>query len=194
MIDYEMIVSAVREKHQGQSFGGYDHIERVHDLSMALARGLSVDVDALRVAAYVHDLAVPVYGPEKHNERAEEVAKDLLDKAGVPPEKQKKAFAIIRAHTRFAKTEALTLEAEILRDADGIDYLGAVGIMRGVLRGLRHKSYSGDINSQGKKLLENLIQNIEETFATEKGKMLAKERIEFMRLFMEHLDEELSIR
>ncbi len=193
MIDYEKLIAFVKEKHAVHPFAGIDHIERVHDISLALAKGTAADVDVLRVGAYLHDIAVPVFGPDKHNERAAEVVGDLLDKVGVPGEKQKQVFDIIRTHTRYLKTEPSTLEAKILKDADGVDYLGAVGIMRGVMRSFRNKSYAGNVSSQGKQILGNLLNNIEETFATEKGKQMAKDRIDFIKMFIERLDKEIRI-
>jgi len=193
MIDYEKLISFVKEKHASHPFAGFDHIERVHNICMQMAKGSDADVDVLRVAAYVHDIAVPVFGPEKHYERAAEVLGDLLDKVGVSPEKQKQVFDIIRTHTRYTKTEPLTLEAKILKDADSIDYLGAIGIMRAVMRSFRNKSYAGNVSIQGKQILGDLIDTVDDAFATEKGKQIGKERIDFINMFIKRLDKEISI-
>ena len=42
-------------------------------------------------------------------------------------------------------------------------------------------------------MLGNLIDNIEETFATEKGKLMAKDRVEFIKMFLKPLDEEINV-
>ena len=107
--------------------------------------------------------------------------------------KQKQVFDIIRTHTRYTKTEPLTLEAKILKDADSIDYLGAIGIMRAVMRSFRNKSYAGNVSTQGKQILGDLIDTVDDAFATEKGKQIGKERIDFINMFMKRLDKELSV-
>ena len=38
---------------------------------MELAKGLDVDMDVLRVAAYLHDIAVPVLGADKREQSGE---------------------------------------------------------------------------------------------------------------------------
>lgn len=193
MVDYDKVITFVKAKQSNHPFAGFDHIERVHNICMELAKGVDVDIDVLRVAAYLHDIAVPVLGPAKHHERAAEVVGDLLDKVGLAPEKQKLVFDIIRTHTRYSKTDPITLEAKILKDADGIDYLGAVGIMRGVLRSFQNKIYAGNVSSQGKQILDDLLNNVEGTFATEKGRQMANERIEFIKIFKKRLAEEIAV-
>ncbi len=78
MIDYEKLKNFVKEKHLNHPIAGFDHIERVHDLCLHLSEGLNIDKEHLRVAAYLHDIAVPPYGPLKHNEKAPEVIGTLL--------------------------------------------------------------------------------------------------------------------
>jgi uncharacterized protein len=191
MVNYEKLINYVNTKQAGHPFAGTDHVERVHNLCLVLAEGLKVDMEVLRVAAYLHDIAVPVFGPTKHNEQAEEVVGNLLSEIGLASEKQKVVFEAIRTHTRYYNLKPTSIEAEILKDADGIDYLGAVGIARGVLRSFKNGKYSGNVSLEGKGILLNLLDGIESTFATKKGKKMANDRIAFIKLYIKELEEEL---
>lgn len=192
MVNYEILRRFVQEKHSGHPFAGWDHILRVHDLCLKLAEGLKVDQDVLRVAAYLHDIAVPVFGPEKHNIRAAEVVGRLLWEIGVPEEKHAAIFDAVKTHTRYASLVAESLEAKILRDADGLDYLGAIGILRNVLRSFKRGSYDGDVSVGGRQLVAELYERVEGTFETGKAKKIAEERIEFIKKFIKRLDEEFA--
>ncbi|MFA5527848.1 MAG: HD domain-containing protein [Peptostreptococcales bacterium] len=193
MVDYKSIKEYVMKIHSNHPFAGYDHVERVHGICMELSQGLDVDEDVLRVAAYLHDIAVPIYGAEKHYEKALDVVEGLLRDWGLPEEKYDAVFEAIRTHTRYSNSEPKSLEAKILKDADGIDYLGAVGILRGVLRGYTSGKYKGNVSTNGKILLNNLIDTARGTFSTEKGKKIAEERMDFIKNFIERLDGEINI-
>ena len=193
MVDYEVLQAFVKEKHATHPFVGFDHVERVHNLCMRLAKDQAVDLEVLKVAAYLHDIAVPVLGPANHEEKAAEVAGDLVDNIGVPPEKQPLIFEVIRMHTRHSKPEPQMLEARILKDADGLDYIGAVGIMRGVMRSQQRKLYCGNVSAQGKAALDDLTDTVRGTFVTPAGQHLAAERIEFVKMFAKQLAAEISV-
>ncbi len=191
MTNYDRLIEFVREKQTGHPFAGFDHVERVHQISLELAKGLEVDEELLRTAAYLHDIAVPVFGAERHHERAAEVADALLDEIGFPREKKAALYEVINTHTRYYATEPKSLEAKILKDADGIDYIGAVGVLRGVIRGFRSKKYDGNVSGHGVQLLESLIQNAIGTFTTEKGQKMAEVRIELIRQYIHELQYEM---
>lgn len=192
MIDYEQLVAFVKEKQTNHPFASYDHVERVHNLCLVLAKGQDIDMDILRVAAYVHDIAVPVLGPAGHHDRAAEVAGDLLDRIGLPKEKHPLVYDVIRMHTRYSKTEPKALEAIILKDADGLDYIGAVGIMRSVLRCQQRKLYDGNVSRQGNVVLDDLIKTVTGTFVTPLARQMAEERMEVVRQFKRQLEKEIS--
>lgn len=192
MIDYAKLRAFVEEKQTGHPFAGFDHVQRVHDICLKLADGLEIDRNVLECAAYLHDIAVPVFGPEQHYERAQEAAGDILAQVGLPKEKHKLVFDAIKTHTRYIDVTPETIEGKVLKDADGIDYLGAIGIMRGVLRSYRNKSYSGNVSTEGKQTLTKLVDKVDKTFSTEKGKAMAKERIDFISGFLRRLDEEIA--
>ena len=196
MVDYAKLKEFIR-KTQVHPVAGIDHIKRVHDICMKLAeKKEGVDYDVLRVAAYLHDSAVPFTGSKDHHEKAVQAIGSLLTEIGLPAEKHGRVFEAIRTHSRQHRGHVpATLEARILKDADGIDGIGAVGILRAVLRSYKGGTYDGNVTENGMKLVNSRMLNIEgvdNTFFTEEGRQMAEEKIQFHRLFMSRLQEELS--
>jgi len=63
--------------------------------------------------------------------------------------------------------------------------------MRGVIREYRSGKYKGNVTEHGQALLNNLIDTTNGTFSTDKGKKMAQERIEFIKVFVEQLGGEI---
>lgn len=194
MTDFNRLIDYAKEKHTGHPFAAFDHVERVHQICMELAKGLEVDEELLRTAAYLHDIAVPVLGAEKHNEKALEVAGDFLKEVGFPESKVDALYEAINTHTRYYNTVPKSIEAQILKDADGIDYIGVVGILRSVMRSSRSKKYDGNVSEHGVALLQSLIDSSKGTFSTEKGKMMAEERMNMVQKYIDRLQDEIQLK
>jgi uncharacterized protein len=195
VVDYEKLQAFV-DKTQPHPVAGFDHIKRVHDICMKIAKEkTNVDYDVLKVAAYLHDAAVPILGNKDHHENAARVIGNLLHDIGLPVEKHSKVFAAIRTHSRQERgLVPASIEAQILKDADGIDGIGAVGILRAVLRSFKGGTYDGNVNENGLKLVKSRILNIQgsgSTFFTEEGQKMAEDKIKFLHLFMSQLQDEL---
>jgi uncharacterized protein len=62
-------------------------------------------------------------------ECAAQAAEQLLPTTGFPAEKIERVSAIVREHS-FAGESRPTPEARVLRDADMLEFLGSVGLMR----------------------------------------------------------------
>jgi uncharacterized protein len=196
VVDYKKLQAFVDQK-LVHPVAGIDHIKRVHDICMKIAsQRKDVDVDVLRVAAYLHDAAIPSLGNKNHHENAPQVIGNLLNEIGLPAGKHGKVIEAIRTHSRQAGSiMPESIEAQILKDADGIDGIGAVGILRAVLRSFKGGTYDGNVNENGLKLMNSRMINIQgdaKAFFTEEGKRMAEEKIKFHQLFMRQLEDELS--
>ncbi len=112
---------------------GFSHCQRDYDLARQLARedNVVLDDDILFAAAFLHDIAAfPKWSTPKvdHSDRGAEVAVSLLEDMGFPKEKLPAVRAAIETHMYYRKPAAP--EALYLHDADAIDWLGAIGIVR----------------------------------------------------------------
>lgn len=122
---------------------GTAHARRNYDLALALARAddVRLDDDALFAAAYLHDMgALDAYRREglDHQARGAEAAVEVLRGAGFPMEKAPLVQAIIGAHMYYADPGG-TPEVVYFRDADTLDFLGAIGAARILSLTTRHR-------------------------------------------------------
>jgi uncharacterized protein len=117
----------------------FSHQPRLYRLAVRLAEGQSFDDDVLYAAAWMHDLGV-FYG-HRPEDRAALAAWDhvayvireapaRLREFGFPEEKIPAALEAIRTH--LPSGEPTTFEGTLLRDADLLEQLGAIGILRTV--------------------------------------------------------------
>lgn len=189
--------------------GAHDlgHLDRVWANAQEIASELGGgDLEILLPAAYFHDA---VNLPKNHPDRARasqasaDWASAYLDQTDFQPAKIAAVAHAIAAHSFSAGIEPLTLEAEILQDADRLEALGAIGLARmfhvggamgGMLfdaddpmalaRPLDDKRFSLDH-------LEVKLFPIAETMRTGPGREMALSRVEWMRSFRSRLLREL---
>jgi uncharacterized protein len=136
MPDFRSAIEAyvAKEARPVEKFG---HQPRLYALAVEVGRGLVFDDDVLFAAAWLHDLGV-FYGhrpedPEElarwdNVEYAAQRAPEVLAEAGFPPSKVRAVIRAIRTHQPSADPD--TIEGTILRDADILEQLGAVAVLR----------------------------------------------------------------
>lgn len=111
---------------------GWRHSERDYLLGTEVARaeGMTVDADVMFAAAFLHDWgAIPALTPGvDHAVRSAELAEPFLREAGFPMEKFPAVRAAILGH--MYDKEPQGPEAVALHDADGLDFLGVIGVAR----------------------------------------------------------------
>jgi hypothetical protein len=74
--------------------------------------------------------------------------------------------------------------------ADALEYIGAIGVLRAVVRGLTDGSFSGRI-SEFPEYLRNLLTKVEGTFHTDMARRIGTERIAYMHTFLGYIEKEL---
>lgn len=113
---------------------GPAHSRRVYSLAHQIAReeGLDADDDVLFACAWLHDVGTFgafACGDEDPPECAARAAERILAEAGLPKEKIDLTAHIIRQHS-FEGEDRDSVEGRVMRDADMLEFLGAVGLMR----------------------------------------------------------------
>jgi uncharacterized protein len=112
-----------------------EHVMRVYNLCLHLAKHeLNVDLDVLKTAALLHDIArVKEFndktGSIDHSALGAEMDEKILRILGYS-EKIAHVKHCIAAHRFRDKVKPQTKEAKILFDADKLDVLGAIGVAR----------------------------------------------------------------
>lgn len=112
----------------------FSHIQRVYNMAERLARIEGGDLEIVHAAALLHDSRGTMPGS---NERAEHhlasavFAAEVLAEEGWPQDRIEAVQHCIRAHRfRDKRERPETIEAKVVFDADKLDDLGAVGVMR----------------------------------------------------------------
>jgi uncharacterized protein len=113
---------------------GFDHIERVYAMCDQIGRAESADMRILLAAALLHDSqgSHPQEGQRNdHHLRSADFAQEVLKAEGWASADIAAVQHCIRAHRYRDHEEApATLEARILFDADKLDVIGAIGVVR----------------------------------------------------------------
>ena len=164
----------------------YSHQPRLYLLCRQVAGSETYDDDVLHAAAWLHDLGVFIgHRPENpqalatwnHLAYATRVVPRLLHEFGFPADKVGAVLAAIADH--LPAGQPTTFEGIILRDADLLEQLGAVGILRNVCkigRDTRYRTFS-DVLA----LLQRNLAVLPGLLRLPSAKALAKDRAELLR-------------
>jgi len=171
------------------------HQPRLYALTQQVGRGMSYDDDVVYAAAWLHDLGVFIgHRPEDPEllswwdnvSYAMKQAPAVLLRSGFPTTKVAQVVEVIRTHQPHLSPTSL--EGTILRDADILEQLGAIGIMRVVAkigRDTRYPTFT-DAAATLRKSLADLPSKIQ----LDTAKTLAQSRISLLQAFLNELNEE----
>lgn len=186
-----------------------DHFRRVAHTAQRIAALEQEEADplVLLAAAYFHDIvSLPKNHPDnsKSSFLAALKAKDILREMGFPEEKLNSVAHAIETHSFSANKKPQTIEAKIIQDADRMEALGALGVMRTfyVSGRLNRDPYdSEDPFAQNRPLddkqfgLDHFyckLFKLPELLQTEGGRMLAMKRTDTLHIFINELGKNLE--
>jgi uncharacterized protein len=175
------------------------HQPRLYALahSLGTAGGAPFDDDVLHAAAWLHDLGVFTgHRPEDvdalarwdHVAYAAREIPGILAARGFPAEKTPAVLAAVRAHMP-ASTPG-TAEGVLLRDADILEQLGAVTVLRTVSkvgRDTRFRTHADAVAA-----LRRQLATLPAQIRTDAARALAKPRIAALQSFLGAVDSETS--
>jgi uncharacterized protein len=102
-------------------------------LAVRIAKAENADLEVVKAAALLHDIARAMEDEGKIDDHATEGAKmaeRILEEVNFPEDRIDNVIYCIETH-RFKKSIVPeSLEAKILQDADRLDMIGAIGIAR----------------------------------------------------------------
>jgi uncharacterized protein len=190
----------VREKLEvGNSVAhGWLHTDRVRHHIRTLAPAEGVDLLLAELAALLHDVGRTQPGPEdEHGARSAALAEPLL--AGLPLSEGDRE-AVLHAVRWHNSQRADTALLRVLRDADMLDGLGAVGIMRAFMSKSHLAPYDPaapfEVDGDPWSLATCSDQiHAQRTwlnrFNTEAARQMAQDRAAFMDAFLDQVRGEL---
>ncbi len=185
----------------------FQHIQRVRTNAHLISKGEgAVRTDLIELAVLLHDVSDVKYSGNEG--KAKETA--ILDQLNLSPIDRQWIVDIIESVSFSGghEKEARTIEAKIVRDADRLDAIGAVGIARTFAYGgangrklydwsetarvkMSEMEYRSKETSSVTHFYEKLLL-LKDLMMTETGKKLALERHEFMLAFIDQLKIETS--
>jgi uncharacterized protein len=173
----------------------FSHQPRLYALAHGLGEGMSFDDDVLYAAAWLHDLGVFVgHRPEDpvalaawdHLVYTMRRTPELLRQFGFPEAKIDAVVEAIRTHQPSASP--VSVEGTLLRDADILEQLGAVGILRSVCKIGRDTRYAtfADVIA----LLRRSFRELPGQIRLPKARQQAEARLRVMEAFLDGAEAE----
>jgi uncharacterized protein len=189
----ELVVAYIRvEALPEDKFG---HQPRLYALARQVGQGMEYDDDILFAAAWMHDLGVFLGHRPKdpaqlsrwdHVPYTIRRSSELLTEWGFPAEKLDGVAAAIRYHQ--AKDEPTTVEGMLIRDADILEQLGAIGILRAAVKVGRDSRYTNF--SSIVPVLRDAVNHLANQTRLTGAKAMAESRAEMLRSFLVAMHDE----
>jgi uncharacterized protein len=160
----------------------FGHQPRLYALGSRIGKGLEFDDDVLFAAAWMHDLGVFLgHRPSDPAELARwdhvpytiARTRELLLAWGFPPSKIDAVASAIANHQ--PQNDPLETEAILLRDADILEQLGAIGALRAIAkvgRDTRYPTFSTVVP-----VLQKAVDDLPAKLRLRSARLLAAERV-----------------
>lgn len=200
------LMDRVREVYaQFDASHDFQHIERVYQNALAILQTEpTADAEVVKIAVLLHDVSDKKYTDSKEQE-------DKLIAELALSEEKKQHIRDCIAQVSFNggnELAATSLEAKIVRDADRLDAIGAIGIARTFAYGgakgrklydkdeevrmnMTEQEYRQKNTASVTHFYEKLLL-LKDLMVTEKGKQMALERHQFMESFLQQLQHEIG--
>ena len=213
-------IRQITEKELACSAHDMEHVMRVYNMAIKIAKTeKNVDHDILKAAVLLHDIARSKEDDDKtgkicHARESAKMSRPILRKLGFSEEQIKKIQHCILAHRYKNNTKPQSIEAKIIFDADKLDSLGAMVIIRAGMWMGRHncnpfpkmslKKYA-KMNLVGGRLtgrikdpsLHNIFyeheikdKKLPALMHTRSAKKIARERLNYSSMFLKRLKQE----
>jgi uncharacterized protein len=171
------------------------HQPRLYALTQLVGQGMSYDDDVVYAAAWVHDLGVFIgHRPDDPEalsrwdnvSYAMNQAPAALARCGFPATKVAQVVEAIRTHQPHLTPTSV--EGTILRDADILEQLGAIGILRVVAKTGRDTRYPTFTDAAG--TLRKALADLPGKLHLDNAKALAQPKIDLLESFLRAMDNE----
>lgn len=163
------------------------HVQRLLKLCEQIGADLEYDRQALEWAVYLHDWGAFAKFYQKDGDHAlisrEVVEKEIFPQVDLPYDVKAKILEAIELHDLRDPRPVKSTEAVMLREADFLDFLGAIGVAREFARGPKDLQKTTQLILKRKDLLKG-------RFTIPKAQKIAAERMARMDAFLEALREE----
>jgi uncharacterized protein len=187
--DWRANIRAFAEAHLQHTAWGPAHGRRDYETTLQLARaeGIAVDTEALYAAAYLHDMGgIPPYAIKgvDHGDRSIQLVDSVLRDAGFPMDKAPLVKEIIDHHQYYRPPDTLAV-AILFRDADILDFLGAIDVAR-ILSLTTREGFAPDLPHAVAAVKQNMLE-MPGLLQTAAAKREGQRRVLEMQRFLDEL-------
>jgi uncharacterized protein len=167
----------------------FSHQPRLYRLAKRLAEGQPCDDDVLYAAAWLHDLGVFIgHRPEEPTTLAAwdnvayvcRQAPQVLRQLGFPEGKIPAVVEAMRTH--LPSSTPTSFEATVLRDADLLEQLGAIAILRTVSKVGRDTRFVR--HGDAVRVLRQNVEQLPPQLRLASARRLAEPRVEILKAFL----------
>lgn len=204
----QKLTEIIKDKYNNGDPGhDFAHIMRVVELCKRIGNKVEANLEVLIPAAMLHDVVnLPKDHPERKqaSQKAAEEAKSILRELEYSNEEIGLIETVIIEHSYSLGKKPSCIESAVLQDADRLDALGAIGIMRTVTCGCRLGANYYDVEdpfAKDRELNDKQFTidhffvklfKLADTFNTQEAKDEAQRRIQFMNGFLDQLGNEIK--
>ena len=196
---YEQLIKKIQPYFEDGDGHGFDHTTRVYKNAIVISQNENINLDIVKAATLLHDIARSREENEDicHAEEGAKMAEKILEQINFPPNKIQTITDAIATHRVSKHLKAKTREAEILQDADRLDALGAIIIVRMLEAAIKwnvpiydpsipiKEKYDGSKSTVINHIYEKILKITPESFKTPKAQEIAKERYNTVKDFAE---------
>jgi uncharacterized protein len=204
--DVDSLFQAIAEEMAmwvGDDSTGHDvaHGWRVFHTAMTLADDYPhADREVLGAAALTHDIHRAMgaeAGEFVHPEESLDEVETVLATVDFPPEKRDAVLHCVALHEEYEfrddKRDGNRIEVDLLRDADNLDAMGAVGVARCFAYTGAHDNPMWTPDSEDPSAIDHFhekLLNLKDEMHTDAAREVAESRHEFLESFLDRFEAE----
>jgi uncharacterized protein len=169
----------------------FNHITNVVDLAERIASEEGANVDVVRVAALFHDIAKLEADQEVHAEEGARIARKYLETHGDFAQSfVDQVCRAVESHSYQGDVSDLSLETQVLIEADLLDKAGANGVALMLLRMGYEARTHVDASEMVGRVLDRSVDAAERV-ESDTAESIAHQRLKRVRWFREWLEAEV---
>ncbi len=182
----------IRDKHHACEGHDYSHVLQVLNYALDIAHNIEDEVDPfiLTCGALFHDI-----GRTQNDERAlhgitgGNITDTFLKSTWVNEDDNHRIVRIVVRHTVTSHIPPETTEEKIVYDADGLDRLGIIGMVRGLMS--KKGSIKEVLENRSKKRI-NDYKKLYFNYSRQLGESMYRETVDLVYIFLSSLEERMK--